>query len=114
MKYVGFILVVALYVYVCYLGIRGYWLIAGYLHQKFHAPVTRTVLLHGWFLIFVIVEVPISIFFPAWLSGRWGIFAPEPRTTALLLLFGCATLALAAWRGWRGAEARRFSNMLRK
>lgn len=113
MKYIGFILVVLLYAYGCYLGMRGYWLVAGYLYQKFQQPAARSALLHAWLVAFVIAQVPIGIFFPAWLSEKWKILVPGPLTTTLLLLFGCVTLALAAWRGWQAAEARRFSSMPR-
>lgn len=113
MKSVGFILVIFLYMYACYLAIRGYFFVASYLHQKFHNNVARSALLYAWFLAFAAVEVPFGIFFPAWVSEKWKIFAREPTTTTLLILFGCASLALAAWRGWRSVEARRFSEMLR-
>jgi len=113
MKFVGFALAVFLYIVACYLGIRGYFAGAGYLHQRLHNKAIRSVLLYPWFLAFVVVEVPFGIFFPAWLSEKWSVFPRTPGTTTGLLLFGSCCLALAAWRSWRSAEVRRVSEIPR-
>lgn len=109
MKLVGFILIMLLYTYACYLAARGYWHFSDYLHRKFRKPSARTVVTYAWFLAFVAMVIPVGIFFPAWLSEKWEIFAAEPGTTTLLLLFGCAVLALATWGGWRSTGACRAS-----
>src|SRR4029453_13903525 len=97
--------------YVCYIGVRAYFFVAIRVRRRIPHEATRTGLLYAWFLIFALVEVPIAIFFPLWLSHAWNLFEAGPAWRSVLILLGCAMLAAAAWLGWKSKEARQLAEM---
>lgn len=101
MKIGAFVLMLLLYGFACYCGALMYLTVAAAIRKSIPNRFAMYVLLYGWFLIFLAIEVPIGIFFPAWLSERLEIFPRESLTTALLILLGCGTLATVVWNGWR-------------
>jgi hypothetical protein len=47
------------------------------------------------FLPFVLLVVPVSIFFPAWLSELLGVFQPTAKATSILLFVGMLALVVS-------------------
>lgn len=107
----SFVVVMFVFAYVCYLGFRGYFFVAVKMRQHVSQQAMRTVLLSVWFLAFVVVEMPFAVFFPWWLGERWNVFEAGQTPRAILILFGCATLATAIWFGMKSTEARQLAEM---
>lgn len=99
------------FVYVCYMGVRGYCFVSIKVHRRISQEAIRTVVLYVWFLIFAVVQVPVAIFFPLWLSQAWNVFEAGPTSRSVLILLGCATLAAAAWLGWKSKEAQELAKL---
>ncbi|MDY6948609.1 MAG: hypothetical protein SXG53_23140, partial [Pseudomonadota bacterium] len=97
----SFVMVMLVFAYVCYLGFRGYFFVAVTVRRHVSHDAVRTGLLFVWFLAFVAIEMPVAVFFPLWLGERWNVFDDGQMSRAALILFGCASLAIAVWFGMK-------------
>ena len=93
-----FVSLILIYTIVCIFGVRLYF----YCHstiKEVRKGVSSILLSYLLFFIFVLIEIPFAIFFPAWLSAKLTIFEHSPNSTMFLLLFGVTVLALSIWKG---------------
>ena len=89
------------------MGVRLYIRLKVFVTNFAKRKTLRVLLEYGVFVLFILIEIPFSIFFPAWISEKLAVIERTPNTTASLIVFGCVVLAFSVWLGNR-AEARRF------
>ena len=52
-------------------------------------------------LLFIIIYIPYSIFFPAWFSESLALWQRTPNTTAVMILFGVTVMVFGVYKGGR-------------
>lgn len=63
--------------------------------------LNKNVIDYALFAGFICLQIPFSIFFPAWLSEKLEVVERTSDNTMYFLLFGCVVLAISMWIGWK-------------
>lgn len=113
MNLIIFFVAIITYMAICYLGARLYFSFVVNTHQKTWSKLTKGSVLAILFLGFIIIEIPFSIFFPAWVSAKLGIMVDEQgrEFTSAFIGFGCFVLLSTLWMAWRSKEGRQFAKV---
>ena len=88
-----FISLLVIYLLVSIGLVRLYFYLQGLNQKKRDGTFVKLMNSYLLFAFFVLISLPFTIFFPAWLSER------TPDTTMYFILFGCFVLAIAIWKG---------------
>lgn len=109
-----FISAILVYVFGCYVFARFYFALVAYINQSTWKASVKKGVVAICFLGFVITEIPLAIFLPAWLSFQTGFLVNDHgrEPTTMLIIFGCIVLATTLWCAWRSKEGRRFAGSL--
>lgn len=101
-----FITLIIIYMLVSYFGVRIYFCFQNGLKDKKNS-LSKLVFTYLIFFLFILVEIPFVIFFPAWISEKLDVFERTSETTMFLILFGVVVLIGAIWKG-RASRANNF------
>lgn len=112
MNVVIFGLAIVVYILICYWGVRIYFSSVAKAHKGIDSPITRNLVIYALFFAFIAIELPVAIFFPAWLSEKLMVFKRTSEITAILLAFGSCVLIGAVWKGWRSDDGRMFAKAM--
>ncbi|MDN7134968.1 hypothetical protein J6J28_04405 [Pseudidiomarina sp. 1ASP75-5] len=93
-----YLILIAGYMLVCIAAVRAYFYCQNKL-KSYKDSLPLTLLSYMFFFVFILIEIPFAIFFPAWLSERFSVIERTSNNTMLLLLFGVFTLAFSIWQG---------------
>lgn len=93
------LLAIAVYIAICIWGFKWYFHFQSLVRASKSSGFMRGVYSFILFIIFICIEIPFAIFFPAWVNSRLMIFEENTGTTAFMLLFGCLILAISLWKG---------------
>ncbi len=99
MNIFGFILVLFVYAYLCYLVVFAYFNLMARIKMSITNKIIRTFYQYALFLVFLVVDIPFSIFFPAWVSEKFLVIEHSSTSTLNLILLGCCVLVLTLWIG---------------
>jgi len=104
MYLISFVLLNLMYIFGCYLCARTYFYFMDFLRQSPKNVFIRNLMIYGLFIVFVIIEIPFAIFFPAWISEKMAIFERTSFTTGGLILFGFFVLVISALLGRKNSK----------
>ncbi len=83
----------------CYLGVRLYFFLGIWVGNHITGSAYKIIYRYLLFGIFVVLEIPFAIFFPAWAFNKFKIVEYTPTTTMSFILFGCLVLSISVWKG---------------
>lgn len=91
-----FITLGIVYIALCILGFKLYF----FLQQKnlnTRGKLKKGIASYALFMLFICIEIPFAIFFPAWLNARLNVLDKNSESTMYLILFGVVVLSLSIW-----------------
>tara|TARA_B110000211_G_scaffold169736_1_gene191525 strand:- start:785 stop:1102 length:318 start_codon:yes stop_codon:yes gene_type:complete len=94
-----FISLLVIYLLVSIGLVRLYFYLQGLNQKKRDGTFVKLMNSYLLFAFFVLISLPFTIFFPAWLSEKLEVVERTPDTTMYFILFGCFVLAIAIWKG---------------
>jgi hypothetical protein len=92
-----FVIFGVMYIALCILGFKLYF----FLQQKnLHTrdKLKKGIVSYALFILFICIEIPFAIFFPAWLSTRLNVLDKSSESTLYLLILGVIVLSLSIWK----------------
>lgn len=103
---------ILIYMFVCYVFARFYFALVAYVYQSTWKTFVKKGVAFICYLGFVITEIPLAIFLPAWLSLKTGSLVNDrgSEPTRVLIIFGCIVLVTTLWCASRSKEGRRFAD----
>ena len=94
-----FLFLILIYIILCVSGVKVYF----HLQNRNKTKVQSTFKEHSFsyllFVLFIFLEIPFAIFFPAWLSEKLAVVERTSESTMYFLLLGCLVLAFSIWKG---------------
>lgn len=91
-----FIVLGILYIALCIFGFKLYF----FLQRKnlnTRDKLKKSIASYALFILFICIEIPFAIFFPAWLNTQLNVLEKSSESTMYLLIFGVAVLSLSIW-----------------
>lgn len=92
-------LLTVLYAVTCVIGFKLYFYLQGRNMAQSYNRLNKGIVTYLLFLVFILLEIPFTIFFPFWLNSKLIVFETSKTSLMYLLLFGCFILAVALWFG---------------
>lgn len=91
-----FIFFGVMHIILCVLGFKLYYFLQ---RKNLHTrdKLKKCIVSYALFILFIGIEIPFAIFFPAWLNVKLNVFDKSPESTMYLLIFGVAVLILSIW-----------------
>lgn len=94
-----FLILILAYITLCIAGFRGYFYLQE-INQSYKAnKVLKVFYSYVLFAVFICIEIPFALFFPAWLSAELMIWDEVAESTVYFLIFGCLVLGISIWKG---------------
>lgn len=115
MNVLMFLFGVFIYIGGCYFFARLYFASVASVYQSTWGSTAKKCISGIFFLVFVVLEIPLGILLPAWLSSKSGFLVDShgKEPTSILIIFGCLVLTATLWMAWRSKEGRRFARVTR-
>jgi len=104
MNILAFVVVILIYIYICYLGVRFYFFTIFSVNQFFQNVVARNLVAYVLFVIFISIEIPLAVFFPLWSGEKIVAINHNSTAAGILVVFGCCVLVFSCWLGWRKSK----------
>lgn len=93
------LVIVAFYIMACIWGFKWYFYVQNLVKVSKFRVFLKNICNFMLFIIFICIEVPFAIFFPAWVNAKLMIIDENAGTTSSMLLFGCFVLIISVWKG---------------
>lgn len=91
-----FVVLGIIYIALCIFGFKLYF----FLQRKnlnTRGEFKKVVVSYVLFILFVCIEIPFAIFFPAWLNAKLNVLSKSSESIMYLLLFGVIVLGFSLW-----------------
>lgn len=96
---ISFLILMSIYIALCIVGFKGYFYLQCKVKSLKSNNLSKAIYSYTLFIVFICVEIPFAIFFPAWINSKLMMLDENTATTASMLLFGCFVLAISIWKG---------------
>ncbi len=105
MNFLLLIIAVFVCIYFCYLAAKYYFIIQRGFDKTIKGNSKRLFFSYSLFLAFILIEIPIALFFPAWVSEVLEVIKYTPESTAGLIVIGCCVLVFSVIYGYKHAKS---------
>ncbi len=92
-----FLILMLVYIALCIGGFKGYFYLQNINDRQKSNRFLKVCYSYVLFAIFICLEIPFALFFPAWLSEK--LIEGASESTIYFLLFGCFVLGMSIWKG---------------
>lgn len=93
---ISYIVIIAIYIVLSVLGFKLYFFLQNK-NLDTKSKLKKVVASYTLFILFIFIEIPFAIFFPAWLNAKLNVFNQSSNYTMYLLLFGTLVLCFSIW-----------------
>src|SRR6187402_996574 len=103
MNVIVFVAAIIAHIVLCYMCTKLYFSLVANTYQRAWGDVRKNCVAAILFLVFVIVEIPLAIFFPAWANAKLEVIGSDHGRafTSAFIIFGCFVLLSTLWMAWR-------------